>query len=89
MSNGDSAQVAERSFTVFCTKKDDASSGTWIQEVTASTAEHAARRGREACAGAWSIDEDEVEVRGVAEGVVNILMWDDENCVIDEDDSES
>lgn len=69
-----------KTFTVFCSEADG--QGTmWIDTVEANLPTEAMDLGLAKCLENWG-DEygpDDVVVRGVAEGSVNILYWED-NC---------
>ena len=83
MSKDNSAPAGKREFTVFCVDKNASGGTTWIGAATATSAQEAARLGRTECAEDWGYEEDDVRVLGVAGGDVDILFWDDENCVIE------
>lgn len=65
-------------FTVFCT--DKSRDTTWIEsvEVAGWNANLAIAEGRRRCADAWEQEPEEIIVLGVAAGVVEIPLWDDD-----------
>lgn len=66
-------------YTVFC--QETGKGGTiWISEVEAETLNQAIEIGREQCAADWDWGDrpHDVHVLGVAEGVVHIVMWEDQ-----------
>lgn len=63
-------------YTAFC--QQASGGGTiWIENVEAADLEEATAVAKQACAEAWEYDPEDVHVLGIAEGNVNILMWDD------------
>lgn len=73
--------TAAETFTVFCTEVDGRST-VWIGSVEAESSSHAAAAARAECADSWGTDESEVRVMGVARGEVDVVEWDDENCLV-------
>lgn len=64
-------------FTVFCREKSG--EGTiYISSTHAATAAEAAAEVLVACAEAWSMEAEEIDVIGIIEGDVNVLEWSDE-----------
>lgn len=61
-------------FTVFC-RDDDGH--TWIQAIHARDIGQARVEGERQCAADWDCAASDVECFGVAEGDVNILLWED------------
>lgn len=71
-------------FTVFCVDVDHVET-VWIGAVEAEDAQAAAIEGRRQCAEAWQAEEiTDVRVMGVAVGDVEIALWDDEGCCIND-----
>lgn len=63
-------------YTAFC---QQASGGgtVWIEAIEAEDLDSAIEVARETCAEAWDYPTGDIHVLGIAEGNVNILMWDD------------
>lgn len=64
------------SYTVFC-RQEDGQGTTWISDVEANSLEEAKIEGLAQCSADWDWDVADIVVLGVAEGVVNILEWED------------
>lgn len=68
--------MSKQTYTAFC--QDIDGRGTiWISDVEADSPESAAGEAREKCAEDWGCDVEGVHCLGIAEGNVNILLWDD------------
>lgn len=64
-------------FTAFCRQANNCGT-TWISTVEAESPDEAATVAVEKCATGWDHDPEDVSCIGIAEGDVNILMWDDQ-----------
>lgn len=63
-------------YTAFC--QEITGRGTiWIQTVDAKDPEQAQEEAKVQCAEAWDMEPDAVHCLGIAEGDVNILIWED------------
>lgn len=68
----------DEAFTVFC-RQSDGRGTTWIDTVSAESAERAAELGKKSCAADWGWTHrmEDITVIGVAQGDVKILFWED------------
>jgi hypothetical protein len=57
----------------------------YITAVDAESAREAALEARAECASDWAMDESGITVVGVANGDVDIVAWNDEVCVLEDD----
>ena len=67
-------------YTVFCRDRAGEHNTTHITDVKAIDASHALLAGRAECANDWEVPEDQLDsimVVGIAQGVINVLAWDD------------
>lgn len=63
-------------YTAFC--QQASGKGTvWIDTVGAANQDEALEVARAGCAHDWNCEPDDIHVLGLAEGDINILMWDD------------
>lgn len=63
-------------YTGFC--QEVTGKGTiWIGAIEADTQDEAINKARAECAVDWTCHEEDIHVLGLAEGDVNILVWED------------
>ena len=64
-----------KTFTAFC--RDEAKDTVWINSFQAAGMDAAFAVARKECAADWRVNEDTIEVFGLAEGDIKIVHWED------------